>query len=566
MPTKKRINRKKQRKSTFKLPFGLRFKGGGLMDAYASRTTKIINILTDYNDDNADTKEYEIIDILKKDTREDTKKSMAQSESKWGKFTNSFTGNVTGYNYIQLNTIPLLETNAPKFSKELLTELIKKAKLRSSEPKATNKEKNFNNNLIVKLNSYFLNARNLNPELKPKTTLQKGYDMVKSEADEELIVNVGENLKLSEEVTKAVSNPASVNNPIPELADNTVLVSVCLSGTIEQFNAILAISGIDINKKSAGGMTPLMAASTRNDDSFVRPLLEKPNIVVDESNDEGNTALHIACKTPQVPVITAILEKSRAITKTNNDGLTPLMILCNNETLSIEAINLLIGKTKQTKEGLNAALDSKKQNVLFHIIEQCANYEISGEHSTKFNSIKPILDNLLDGSPQQININHRDAETKTVLYNACDRGEENSPNSELIAYLLEKNAKADIGINVPRSFNNIAMLTEYTPVCAINDNIKTFESKVNNSAVHSAMAESERAKLDADLENYKACLEVFPAEARSASCLKKPTPADLTAKPMVEEAAPATPVAKSGWGLFGYGGKRKRTKRRMIRR
>ena len=71
------------------------------------------------------------------------------------------------------------------------------------------------------------------------------------------------------------------------------LVKMCSEGDLEGVKAALQ-RGVDVNTMGEGGDTGLIRTVRRNHISVVELLLKAPNIDVNQKNDRGNSALHVA--------------------------------------------------------------------------------------------------------------------------------------------------------------------------------------------------------------------------------------------------------------------------------
>jgi len=76
-------------------------------------------------------------------------------------------------------------------------------------------------------------------------------------------------------------------------------------------------------------------------------------------NEEGNTALHIACAICSVPMVEILLEKGALLEIENNEGLTPLSIAVENDSLKITEL--------LTEAGANLKHTDKKNRSIIHI-------------------------------------------------------------------------------------------------------------------------------------------------------------------------------------------------------
>ena len=74
------------------------------------------------------------------------------------------------------------------------------------------------------------------------------------------------------------------------------------------------------------GRTLLHRACESGDETEVHRVLQDPNINIELMNDEGATALHLACKKGFVGIVWILLEYKANVNSHDNEGRTPLMV------------------------------------------------------------------------------------------------------------------------------------------------------------------------------------------------------------------------------------------------
>jgi ankyrin repeat protein len=95
------------------------------------------------------------------------------------------------------------------------------------------------------------------------------------------------------------------------LTSKSDLINVLRMTNGPEFNRILNTFGVDINRLSADGLTPLMMTVRQNNLPKMQVLLECPELEVNLRNRQGNTALHMAAQAGQVDLLEALLNDVR---------------------------------------------------------------------------------------------------------------------------------------------------------------------------------------------------------------------------------------------------------------
>ena len=85
----------------------------------------------------------------------------------------------------------------------------------------------------------------------------------------------------------------------------------------------------------------LQRACEAGNETEVHRVLQDPNINIEYMNDEGVTALHVACKYGYVAIVQMLLEYKANVNSRDHEGRTPLMvgIVCIHISNVSEAIN-----------------------------------------------------------------------------------------------------------------------------------------------------------------------------------------------------------------------------------
>ena len=83
--------------------------------------------------------------------------------------------------------------------------------------------------------------------------------------------------------------------------DAADLIDLCKNNAVPQVRQLIA-EGVDVNKGSANGFTPLMTACYEGHEEVLNTLLEaKADICQCTTDDKGITALLVACRRGPIP-------------------------------------------------------------------------------------------------------------------------------------------------------------------------------------------------------------------------------------------------------------------------
>lgn len=193
-----------------------------------------------------------------------------------------------------------------------------------------------------------------------------------------------------------------------------------------------------VNQKDKKGKTPLIYSCELNDGGEIASLLfNVPTLDPKITDNEGKTALHIACEAGNVFVFESLLRilspnvKNQALTKLDRNGKTPIhrLLLCKD-----------ISKFKDFVERMSINFDYK-DSLGKYAIFQCIN-------DNKPEYLKIIAES------GKCNINITDQRGWTPLHHAVKAGNLECVKSLLCSKDLNLNAKSDRGM---------------TPLCLAND-------------------------------------------------------------------------------------------------
>lgn len=197
----------------------------------------------------------------------------------------------------------------------------------------------------------------------------------------------------------------------------------------ECLKQILNNPNLNVNiKRKNDGYTPLMCACKESDNgnyNNARELLKIRSLLINETNNEGETALHVACKYANVGIIDCILNRfplkrnNRACNSGDVNHTTPLLHairgFADNDIKTqynrAEAVKLLI------EAGANPCLgDSISRSPLIYL----SKIQVKGWCDNNKPAAKKLFDNLF--LFKEINLNEYDSNYNTALHCACNNG------------------------------------------------------------------------------------------------------------------------------------------------
>ena len=176
----------------------------------------------------------------------------------------------------------------------------------------------------------------------------------------------------------------------------------------------------NINVEGRGGQTPLIAACKLGLEEVVQDLLRHPNLDVNKADNNGDTALLLACcRSPNNEAIVSMLlgHQDIQVNKVNSFMDTPLMIACMDSQLGV--VKLLLAR-----DDINVnAQNSENQTALMIGL---------GRTNTDMEIVRNLLDH------EEIDINHtllQEDEYENALTMACGMG---MSMTEVILMLLRR--------------------------------------------------------------------------------------------------------------------------------
>jgi ankyrin repeat protein len=113
--------------------------------------------------------------------------------------------------------------------------------------------------------------------------------------------------------------------------------------------------GARLDVRTRDGATPFLLAARRCD--FALDLLLSKGVSVNDTNSDGQTALHITIPFQSHECIEKLIAAHVPIDEPDNVGMTPLMLAAQNNRISVVDALLRAGadKFKKNKEGRTAA-------------------------------------------------------------------------------------------------------------------------------------------------------------------------------------------------------------------
>ena len=119
----------------------------------------------------------------------------------------------------------------------------------------------------------------------------------------------------------------------------TALLKACDLGYYE-IVVLLLNKGPDVNAKDNEGNGPLFAAANSKHADIVKLLLDQPDILVDQKQWSGWSALYMACVRGSLNIVKHLVNKGANVNSQNDDGDCPLHEVAFNNYLDIAKLLL----------------------------------------------------------------------------------------------------------------------------------------------------------------------------------------------------------------------------------
>ncbi len=117
-------------------------------------------------------------------------------------------------------------------------------------------------------------------------------------------------------IANALDTGIDINARKNDGAGKTALITAAGSSYSKSnttvLNTLLAKSGIDVNKQSNGGVTPIMAAVSQGNEAAANMLLRVEGIDLSLKNNQGETVFDLAQKSAVPGIVTAFEERSQS--------------------------------------------------------------------------------------------------------------------------------------------------------------------------------------------------------------------------------------------------------------
>lgn len=113
--------------------------------------------------------------------------------------------------------------------------------------------------------------------------------------------------------------------------------------------AYLIKAGIDINYPNKKGITPLMMVAEYNNIMSTELLVKNPDLLINQQDNQGNTALHylLNTKMPHMQILQLLLKHGANPHIANKDGITPLDLA--KKINNIHLLNIIQNTTSKKK-------------------------------------------------------------------------------------------------------------------------------------------------------------------------------------------------------------------------
>lgn len=187
---------------------------------------------------------------------------------------------------------------------------------------------------------------------------------------------------------------------------DNMLLQACKNNQKGVVQTFLKRGGIDVNKRDTSGNTPLIYACLKSARDIVRLLLDN-GAEADLGNQKNRMPMHFAAEVGNIQIISMLVDAGADVNCTDNDGVTPLMLLAQN------------GKTDAALKLL------KNPDIDISIKNNSGQMAIDYATSAGLRELVEVL--------SQEEGDHADTYGNTTLHHACW-----NEQSEVVKVLLEK--------------------------------------------------------------------------------------------------------------------------------
>ncbi|XP_078375252.1 uncharacterized protein LOC144658662 isoform X2 [Oculina patagonica] len=220
---------------------------------------------------------------------------------------------------------------------------------------------------------------------------------------------------------------------------------------------VLLQGGADPSIKSKKKSTPLHFAARRGNDEIVKVLLEHPKVHVDDKDNSGKTALHLACSEGHSKVCQLLLKFGADIEAVTADKMTPLhnAILHGHSEVTRMILNRAADAEVDTTQKQLVGNKDMQSNTVLHMAawnndvktaDLCL-YHGFDVNTRKTKETTPLHIAATKGNLEMAEllisrgagVNIKDGDSKTPLHRASQFNQ-----TKLISILVEKGAKVNI--------------------------------------------------------------------------------------------------------------------------
>lgn len=206
----------------------------------------------------------------------------------------------------------------------------------------------------------------------------------------------------------------------------TPLAMAASGGNLAILERLLAVEGVDPNLQDRNGWTPLHRAASGGRSAMIERLLAVKGVDPNLQDGSGWTPLHMAAQSdnPAATVTSLLRAENIEPDLADDQGRTPLSVLCGNEFVSLETIDILTAI-----DGVNPdSKDDAGRSPLSWAITYSGHQWLDRDISERIEVIRRLL--LIP----EVNPNAEDAEGLTPLLRAI----QGSNSNEFVRVLLER--------------------------------------------------------------------------------------------------------------------------------
>ncbi|GMU19578.1 MAG: hypothetical protein AMXMBFR12_07700 [Candidatus Babeliales bacterium] len=155
------------------------------------------------------------------------------------------------------------------------------------------------------------------------------------------------------------------------IADMPILNYAITHKQNEIVDDLLALLGIDINQQDNEGNTALHLAIKQNDINLVRRILSNPALILDLANGAGDTPLMFAILQGNLSILNELLARGAQVNLWNRYGMSPLMIAIKRQNvpiiqrlLQVPHINVNLQANNRSQTAIHGAINVLDSRIL----------------------------------------------------------------------------------------------------------------------------------------------------------------------------------------------------------